>query len=241
MKHFFLFVFFLSSNVVICQMKTGVRAMYGRSIILNDQVPIRPPSDTYPTAYDHNFGGGVYLNYRLNKWLAIETSVSVEQMRSYEGYFVRATTDNLNADELEFDENGLADWYSNEQWIRLNYVSFPLGLSFETKRWCVGLGGQYSHLLKVGAARQDMSMGKQQGYIPFKWAESFNFHRRSNVSVYGLVGFKVWKKLRLEVTFLHGLIDISQEMYQARYWTRQLQFGLRYQIIPHEKIREGKR
>lgn len=218
------------------QLRTGIRTFYGRSIILNDQTPIRPPTDTYPTAYDHNFGGGAYLQYGFKKWFGIETGVNVEQFRTYEGYFNKATTENLNAADLVFDENGLADYYSAERWMRINYLSFPLGVEFRTGRWKFGLGGQFSYVLNWGASTHFKIVGIKDDYYPFEWnKETYHLrYKKYNVTAYALIGFKFWDNLSVELKYLEGLIDCSTEIVQHRFWTRQFQFGLTYEIWPRK-------
>lgn len=239
MKHLFLIVLITCVSSLYAQLKTGIRGYYGWSIVLNDQTPIRPPKDTYPTTYDYNFGGGAYLQYGFNDWFGIETAIIFEQMRTYEGYFLQADTSHFYADQLEFGENGLADWYSVEQWIRLNYLSFPLGVEFRLNRWRFGVGGQYSCLLKVGGASHQIMGDFQDDYSPFHWVDDFYFHKRHNISAYASVGFKVWENLNIEIIYLEGLVDISQEIFDHRYWTRQFQFGLSYEIWPRDKKEKG--
>jgi Outer membrane protein beta-barrel domain len=235
-KYLFLFISLISIQTINAQIKTGVRGYYGRSTVLNEMESVRPPLDKYVTAYDHNFGGGVYLQYGFNDWFGLETSLIFEQIRTYEGYFVKTDTTNWNADVIEFDENGLADYWSSEEWVSTNYLSVPLGVEFRFNRFRLGLGGQFSYLLKAGGASNTWALFGGDDYNDFGWADGFYFHRRHNITAYAMVGFNILENLSLEVKFIEGLTDISQELWShSKFWTRQFQFGLSYEIWPREK------
>lgn len=237
MKNIVFFLFLTCSFIASSQLKTGLNGYYGASIFNNGFVAERP-SDSYVTKYDQTFGAGLYLKYSVNDWFSIRTSPFVEQLRTFDGYYVTADeTFESTAGPLPLDENGELDWFASEYWIRSNYLSIPIGLEFEFSKFQIELGAQYSYMLKIGSASRAMSYVLEYDTTnAFKWSDGFIVYDRFNISVYSLIRYNLVENLFLEARFCQGVNNIFLDYFTDNYTrTRQFQCGITYEIWPRKK------
>ena len=213
------------------QFSTGVSAYYGRSIVVTNQVAYRE-GESYVTEFGNNFLGGIYLNYDVTDWFALQMDLLYDQLNTFEGYYKVAYEEDVIT-PLPYPVTWPIRWFEEEQWIRMDYLSIPFSLKVKLKKWNFKLGVQYAYLAKIGRSVHHYSYYFNYDYgTDFEYADGFYVNTRHNLGGVISCGYNLFKNLSLEVRYVHGFANLSQDYIDHDSWSRQLNFGLSYQILP---------
>lgn len=202
---------FISLNM-LGQYSMGPTAKFGVSDMPNDIESIR--RSTHYTEYGSSYSIGIINEYELKNWFSVELDVLFEHLRSEQFYFT---------------DKDKPNGYRSTQLNEIGYLSMPLLLKFNYKKFSVHAGAQASykvteHLKLVNTNPDNVQTVNEgrNGEAILKW----------NYALISAISYNIYQNFELELRYAHGLNNIMNEETGLVYYASTQQFlcGLNYKF-----------
>jgi len=212
MKRFLFLIFFFFSINMLGQYSVGPTVKYGWSDMPNNIESIR--NSTNYTEFRPSYSIGILNEYRFNTWFAVELDILYDFLSSEQFYLV-------NGDNPE----GYRSTTLNE----VSYLSMPILLQFDYKKFSLHAGGQASYTL-VWETQTVINDGfvNQNSYGSRSTGDGLGW----NFAFTAALAYNVYDNLELEARFVKGLVNIMDPDWGFEHYASTTQFlvGLNYKF-----------